>query len=184
MKCNNLYGNFRQLKFTDVWEEYSKFEFDVNNSPLKVLDNTHLEILYYLLYAQYGNSVVASSDLEQFKYKVYSTIYMYGPTWAKRLEVQKKLRDMSEADLRTGAKAIYNHAFNPDTKPSTSTLEELLAINDQNTTNYKKSRLEAYSILLELLKTDVSKEFINKFKKLFLTVVEPEEPLWYEMEVR
>lgn len=184
MKCDSLYGNFRQLKFTEVWGKYSEFELDVNNSPLRVLDNKHLEILYYLLYAQYGNSVVASSDIEQFKYKVYSTIYMYGPTWAKRLEVQEKLRNLSEEELTTGAKAIYNHAFNPDTKPSTSTLEELLAINDQNTTKYKKSKLEAYSILIELLKTDVSKEFINKFKKLFLTVVEPELPLWYEMEVR
>ena len=184
MKCDSLYGNFRQLKFTDIWEKYSEFEFDVNSSPLKILDNAHLEILYYLLYAQYGNSVVASSDLEQFKYKVYSTIYMYGPTWVKRLEVQEKLRGLTEADIIAGTKAIHNHAFNPDTKPSTSTLEELLAINDQSTTTYKRSKLEGYNILLDLIQTDVTKEFVDKFKKLFLTVVEPELPLWYEMEVR
>lgn len=147
-----------------------------------MLEAADLKILYYLLYGQYGNSVIASSDTEQFKYKVYSIIFMYGPTWCKRLEVQKRLRELNETDLITGGKAIYNHAFNPDTAPSTSTLEELLAINDQNTTNYKKSKMEGYSILLSLLETDVTKEFLDKFKKLFITVVEPELPLWYEME--
>jgi hypothetical protein len=184
MTCNSLYGNFRNPKFTDVWDTSEAFVGAVKTSSINVLDDDLLNTLYYLLYASYGNSVVASSDIEQFKYKVYSIIFMYGPTWAKRLEIQEKLRGLSEDEITTGAKAIYNHAFNPDTRPATSTLDELLTINDQNTTKYKKSKLEAYSILLELLKTDVTKEFINKFNKLFLTVVEPEEPLWYEMEVR
>lgn len=184
MMCNSLYGNFRNMKFTDIWGEADKFIQDTLTSPLNVMKEEELTTIYYLLYAHYGNSVIASSDINQFKYKVYSTIFMYGPTWAKRLEVQKKLREMSEDDLTRGGKAIYNHAYNPSTAPSTSTLEELLAINDQNTTNYKKSKLEGYSILTALLESDVSKEFIDKFKKLFITVVEPEEPLWYEMEDR
>lgn len=182
MMNNSLYGNFRQPKFTDIWGDIDTFLLDVQNSELSVLEAADLKILYYLLYGQYGNSVIASSDTEQFKYKVYSIIFMYGPTWCKRLEVQKRLRELNETDLITGGKAIYNHAFNPDTAPSTSTLEELLAINDQNTTNYKKSKMEGYSILLSLLETDVTKEFLDKFKKLFITVVEPELPLWYEME--
>lgn len=180
---NSLYGNFKQPSFTDIWDEAEVFITDVQNSALNVMSYDELKIIYYLLYADYGNNVIASSDTERFKYKVFSLIFMYGPTWAKRLEVQKRLRDLTEEELLVGGKAIYNHAYNPDTKPSTSTLEELLAINDQNTTNYKKSKLEAYSILIELLKTDVTREFINKFKNLFLTVVEPERPLWYEMEV-
>lgn len=184
MRCESLYGNFRNPKFTDIWGEAEDFTTFITGTELNVMDEKELTTLYYLLYANYGNSVIASSDINQFKYKVASTIFMYGPTWAKRVEIQKKLREMSEEEIMKGGKAIYNHAFNPSSAPSTSTLDELLAINDQNTTNYKKSKLEGYSILSALLETDVSKEFIDKFKKLFLTVVEPEEPLWYEMEVR
>ena len=178
---NSLYGNFRQPKFTDIWGEVKEFVDDITNSPLNILSNQSLTTIYYLLYAHYGNSVIANSDREQFKYKVYSTIFMYGPTWEKRLEIQKILRDMNEEEIIAGGKAIYNHAYNPSTLPSTATLEELTAITDQNTTNYKKSKLEAYSILTALLEKDITKEFIDKFRKLFIVVVEPEEPLWYEM---
>lgn len=181
---NSVYGSFRSPRFTDIWDTSDKFITDVTNSKLDVLDQSDLEVLYYLLYAAYGNNCIASSDTNQFKYKVYSTIFMYGPTWVKRLEVQKKLRGLSEEELLLGAKAIHNHAFNPDTAPSTSTLDELLAINDQDTTTYRKSKLEAYNILIELLDTDVTKEFINKFKKLFLQLVEPQDLLLYEMETR
>lgn len=107
---------------------------------------------------------------------------MYGPTWEKRLEIQKDLREMSMDDLRESAKAIYNHSMNPSTSPSTDTLEELLTINDQNVTKHRRSKTDAYALLISLLETDVTEEFLNKFKKLFLTVVTPELPLWYVTE--
>lgn len=179
---NSLYGKFRGPKFTDIWSTSTKFAADLKNSPLAILPDSTAIKLYYLLYARFGNSHIASFDVEQFKYKIYSTIFMYGPTWAKRLEIQQKLRELTEADLMTGGKAIYNHAYNPGTEPSTATLEELTAINDQNTTNYKKSKMEGYSLLLALLETDITKEFLDKFRPFFITVVEPEETLLYEME--
>ena len=36
--------------------------------------------LYYLLYARYGNSHIVNTDENQFTYKLFSTIFMYGPT--------------------------------------------------------------------------------------------------------
>lgn len=180
---NSLYGNFRTRKFTDIWPSFEEFKDDYNNSKLKVLDDDSLEVLYYMLYARYGNSHIASSDEEQFKYKMYTTIFMYGPTWVKRLELQEKLRDKSTDDLQLGAKIIYNHSYNPSTSPSTSTLEELDTINDQNTTNYKKSYSDALLLFNELLETDVTGYFLDRFKKLFLVIVEPELPLWYETDL-
>lgn len=108
---------------------------------------------------------------------------MYGPTWEKRLEVQKAVRDMDLDELQKSSVAIYNHSFNPSSTPSTQTLEELDTINDQNVTKHKRSKTDAYALLLSLLETDVTEEFINKFKKLFLLVVSPELPLWYETEI-
>ena len=80
------------------------------------------------------------------------------------------------------SKVIYNHAYHDGTEPSTDTLEELPAINEQNTNNYLKNKLEGYANLTALLDTDVTQDFISKFKNLFLVIVEPELPLWYITE--
>lgn len=174
-----LYGNYRNRTFCEIWGSYEEFNADYRQSKLDILDDEHLETLYYLLYSRYGNSVIASFDENQFKYKVYTTIYQYGPTWAKRVDTQKSIRELSLDELRTGSKAIYNTAQNPSATPTTQSMEELQYINAQNTTNYKKSTIEAYGTLLSLLETDVTGEFIDKFKKLFLSIVQPEIPLWY-----
>lgn len=179
---NSLYGNFRTRKFADIFPTVDEFITEYAATPLNVISQQDATVLYYLLYGNYGNSCIASDDENQFKYKLYSIIFEYGPTWAKRLEVQKTIRELTENDLISGGKAIYNHASNPETLPSTATLEELNYIDNQSTTNYKKSKIEGYAMLIDLLDTDVTAEFINKFKKLFIMIVEPELPLWYAME--
>jgi hypothetical protein len=180
---SSLYGNFRTRTFVDIYGDFESFKEDYETCQIPItLSETNLMTLYYLLYARYGNSSVASSDETQFKYKVFSTIFMYGPSWQKRLELQKKLMDLTDDEIIKGTTAIYNTALNPGTEPSTQTIEELDYINQQNTTKYKKSKLEAYSNLYVLIETDITEEFIGKFKKLFIAVVEPDYPLWYETE--
>ena len=46
-------------------------------------------------------------------------------------------------------------------------------------TKLKKSKAEAYAALIPFLKDNIVEDFIDKFKVLFLVVVEPQEPLWY-----
>lgn len=177
---SSLYGNFRTRTFTDIYSDFESFKTDYTDCDIPTtIDDTALKTLYYLLYARYGNSNIASSDETQFKYKVFSTIFMYGPAWQKRLDIQNKLIDLSDDEILVGSTAIYNSAYNPETAPTTQATEELNYINQQNVTKYKKSKLEAYAVLEELIKTDVTEQFIGKFKKLFITIVEPELPLWY-----
>lgn len=178
---SSLYGNFRTRTFADIYSDIEDFKTDYksNGIPAK-LDDTNIQTLYYLLYARYGNSCIASSDENQFKYKLFSTIFMYGPAWQKRLEIQGKLLALTDDELVKGTTAIHNSALNPSTSPSTQSLEELQYINAQNTTKFKKSKLEGYSSLYAIIETDVTEKFIDKFKKLFITVVAPEKPLWYE----
>lgn len=180
---SSLYGNFRSRTFADIYSKAEDFINDYKEAQIPTtISDVNATTLYYLLYARYGNSNVASSDETQFKYKIFSTIFMYGPAWQKRLEIQKKLMDLTDNEIIMGATSIHNNALNPSQQPTTATLEELTFINQQNTTKYKRSKLEAYAALYALIETDVTEEFIGKFKKLFLTVVEPEEPLWYETE--
>ena len=177
---NSLYGNYRTRKFTDIYDNVDDFLQDYSDNGLPMLvDNKDMTTLFYLLYARYGNSSIASSDENQFKYKLFSLVFQYGPTWAKRLEIQDKIRNLTEDELRESAKALYNHSYNPSTLPSTDTVDELLTINEQNVTKHRRSKTDAYALLNDLLETDVTEEFISKFKKLFITIVEPELPLWY-----
>lgn len=181
---DSIYGNYRQKKFTDVFGNFSDFREFYNSSGISpTISSKNLETLYYLLYARYGNSTIASSDTNQFKYKLFGIIFCYGPTWEKRLGIQIKLRELTIDELMKGSTQINNQAFHPGSAPSTQTTEELEAINAQHVTKYKKDKLSAYAHLMELLETDVTNEFLERFKKLFLVVVSPELPLWYETEI-
>lgn len=166
--------------FNEIWEDVTSFTSDYNSIGIPTtISAQSITTLYYLLYARYGNNPIANYDEEQFKYKIFSVIWQYGPTWEKRIEIQQKLRGLTEDDIIKGSKAIYNTALNPSTAPSTATLDELSYINSQNTTNYKKSKMDAYSQLWELLSTDVTAEFLSKFKGCFKQFVKPEKTWIY-----
>lgn len=185
----SYYGGYRTRTFCQIFPSFEVFETVYNSTDLRIQFSTEegtgltLKQLYFLLYAHYGNSHISYSDETQFIYYLFSIIYQYGPTVIREREIQDKLRGLTDAELTLGGKAIYNHAFNPSTAPSTGTLEELTTINDQNTTNYKKSIMEGYATLLALLKTDVIDEFIHRFKQLFIQVLAPDYPLLYTTEV-
>lgn len=171
--------------FTQVFPSYDDFKSDYDDliplvsggvAPLGV-DN--IKATYYLLYARYGNTPIVNFDETQFKMKLMAVIVTYGPLWERKKGIQKSLRDLTEAELLQGAKQIYNHAFNPSTEPTTAELEEVTHINDQNTTNNKKSKMEAYSILWANLHVDATDEYMNKFKNCFSRFVGNQFPIVY-----
>ena len=180
---DEMIPQYSTITFTDVWDDVDEFKSDLADSPfaasLSTSNPDNVSILFYLLYARYGNNPIANYDITQWKFKIFSVIFQYGPTWQKRLDIQAKLRGLSDADILLGSKAIFNHAFNPSTTPSTGSLDELTYINDQSTSNYKKSKMDAYMQLWELLRTDVTEQFLNEFRKCFKVFVSSEQPLLY-----
>lgn len=173
---------FNTKLFCEIWDNVDSFKNDYKTSPLydyvaatqstpaqlnNSLTDENINKLFYLLYARYGNNPIANLDENQFKFKVYSIIFEYGPNWQKELDIQNKLRNLSEEEMQKGQFAIYNQAYHDATEPSTNTTEELEYINNQNTSRMKKGKLNAYNDLLLLLKTDVTKRFIDKFANLF-----------------
>ena len=92
--CNSVYGNFRTRKFTEIYDNVDKFinDYKTVGIPTTITEET-ARTLYYLLFARYGNSNIANNDETQFKYKLFSNIFMYAPTWEKRLEIQQTLKN-------------------------------------------------------------------------------------------
>lgn len=184
----DYYGGFLTRTFGEIFNSKESFVQAYNTCGIeKVCKEQTINNLFYLLYAEYGNSHIANAiDENQFVYNLFSIVFMYGPTWEKKLEIQRKVRELSldpSSEIYKGGKAIYNRALNPGKAPGTSSLEELTYINEQNTTNYKKNILEGLANLTALLETDVTREFISRFRHLFINILAPNYPTLYKTEV-
>ena len=184
----SLYGTYRTKKFSDTWKNVDEFLEDYQHIgipqtiPITASDNTEASAttLFYLLYARYGNETWGPDDPERRKWNLFSIIWQYGPSWQKDLEIQRKLRSLSDDELQSGSFQVSNVADNPSTDPSTDSSELLKFVKAQQTNRFKKGKLEAYALLDSMLKKDVTESFLGKFKKLFKTIVEPEDLLLYE----
>ena len=192
MYCGqSYYGGYRTRTFSQIFPSFADFQREYSETALAVpftqeggeATGLTLAQLYYMLYAHYGSSHIAFSDENQFKYYMWSIMYQYGPTVIRKREIRETLLKMNDEEILRGGKAIYNHSFNPNTAPSTGTLEELLTINDQNTTNYKKGKAEGLLGFLAVIENDPVDEFIHKFKQLFIKIIAPDYPLLYKTEV-
>ena len=188
MSYPDLRPQYSTMTFAQVYPSYEKFKEDYDalitlvSGGVLPLTNANAQATFYLLFARYGNNPIVNFDITQFKMKLMSVIATYGPVWEKKKAIQKSLRDLSEAELLQGAKQIYNHAFNPSTEPSTQELEELTHINDQNVTNNKKAKMEAYSILWANLHVDATDEYLNKFKNCFSRFVGDQCPILFAVD--
>lgn len=168
---------YETMTFCEVWPDVNEFISDWTDlgAPMGFVgapNDALLRRTYFMLIARYGNNPIANTDVGQFKLKVFSIIGAYSANYEKKEEIQDTLRNLTEDQLLAGAKQIYNHALNPNTEPSTSALEELEYINDQNTASHKKSVMEAYSILWSLLHADHTREYLDRFKKCFAVFVD------------
>lgn len=169
--------SYDTLTFTEIWESADDFKADYSASALKsstALTTAQQEIVYYLLFGKYGNNPIANYDVTQWKYKIWSIIYAYAPTYFKKEEIQEALRALDLDELRESQKTILNHAFNPSNAPSTATTDELDYLNDQNVTKGTRNKADAYANLWGMLRTNLTEEFINRFKYCFKLVVDSE----------
>ena len=187
----DLFGNYYTKKFTEIYDSVDKFIADYKNQNAEfpngipaIISDTNATTLFYMLYAKYGNSSITNMDENQFKYKLFTIIYEYGPTWEKRLSIQARLRELTEDDILIGAKQLSQHAYNPSDEVNPNLNNgEINTTNEQTRIKYTRSILDGYANLITLLETDVTERFLAEFKKLFITVVMPSKPLWYATNI-
>ena len=162
---------------TDVFPDFASFknvfDNDFDKYAKDCITEANLKKLYWLLVARYGANPIVNYSIDLFKAKIVGITFQKGPTWERKLAVQKSLRELSEAELLTGARTMFNRALHPETAPGTDTDEELSYINAQDVSKQKRSKLDAYSYLQDVLKTDVTEEFIRSYEKLFSKFVSP-----------
>ena len=175
-----MYGNYRTRTFSDIFESVEPFTKEWMETPFAAMVETlPMDVIFMLLYSRYGNNNIAASDEDRFKYQLFSYIFQYAPTWNKELSIQKEVRALDIDAIREGNTNIVNNATNPSGEPATDSNDELPYINNQNVSKTTRSVADGFALMLSLLKDDVTEAFLKRFQKLFITIVEPERPLWY-----
>lgn len=180
---NSFYGGFDTEKFSDLWSDVDKWlaDYEIYKSSIQLYglkNEEFIKTIYYILASEFAFSHHIGSR-DQFKLMLFTRVLEYAPFLERELEIQKDLLTLDIAKLQEGSKAIYNSSYNPGKSPTNTSLEELDYINQQNVTNYKKSKATAYSILLSMLDEDIVKRFVDKFRNLFIKVAYPDYPLVY-----
>lgn len=173
---------YDQYTFNDIYDSFDSFKESFTSTVFgNVINDTQLEVLYYLLYARYGNSTIAGYDVNQWEYRLYSIIYQYAPSYFKKREIQDELvkMDLNGDEILKGARMVHNTALNPGNEPGTASADELDYINSQDTSNYRHSKVDALAKLASIIRMDTMKELLDRFKDLFLKVLSPYEPILY-----
>lgn len=179
-------GIYNTRSFSEIFPDADTFLQAYLDSGLAIdenrVSNNKINVLYFLMLSRWANShPKAALDENRFIMSICSTIFMYGPAWEAKLKAQKKIRDLldNENDLLAGAKNINNHSYNPSTLPAADAFNPLSTINDQTATKWEKSKLEGYGALVEVMKNDITKEFLDKFDPLFRNMLAPDGNLYY-----
>ena len=169
---------FNTKLFSEVWDTAEKFKndylsYEAGIDNLNKVDNKYVILTWQLIASKFGSTPIRSISEDQFKLAVFSIMVSEAPTWVRRLELQKSVRELTEADLLAGDTTIANRAENPDEAPTTGTMDELTYINAQTTSKHKRSKVNAYAMLDSLLQDDLCETYVHRFNSLFKKVYVP-----------
>ena len=170
---NDIYVKGHNKTFYEIYPSNTDFVNQLLNPPYVDMINyydssmgsDYLNTVYLLLYSRYGNSSIASSDVNRFKANLVERLCAYGPSHKKRLDIQRKIRELSEEELQKGSIDITNTARNPNTTVEAGDLVQ--HINGQNQNYHKRSKIEALIYQYNFLDKDLNEDFLEAFKPLF-----------------
>lgn len=161
--------------FKDIWATSDDFVTDLTASAFTgCVENPTL--IYYLLYSRFANSHIVGKDEDQWKIRMFTILYSCGPTYEKKMAIQKTLREMTDEDLLTNVQMISKTGYNPSTvveEGGINAVSDISTVDQQNSTKTVSGKLKAYTNLWVILKTDITTSFIGKFSRLFISVILP-----------
>ena len=162
--------------FKQAWEDSG---FATNTQVFPDYDETsgetdYLGLTFLLLQSRYYSSTIAYKDEEPFKMRLFAIIFQYAPTWWKSIDIQNRLRALTDDEILKGASQKSKHGYNPSTIPDGPNTgdTEIDSVNEQTLLQYSKGKVSAYADLMLLLKKDVTNDYISKFKGLFIKIID------------
>lgn len=74
------FPSYNTMTFQQLFPSSNDFIESYRDVGLGGLQDENVNKLYYLLYGYYGNNPLANMDINQSTYKLFSIVFMYGPT--------------------------------------------------------------------------------------------------------
>lgn len=176
----SLIRKSNQKTFFDIYPTQDEFTNDLNGSynvfkPDDMTDK-YINKTYWLIAARFGDQAINGyTDEGRWKLRLFETIDTYGPTWEKKLELQKQIRALTLSQLKETGKLINNTALNPNNEPTT---EELDYVSSQNTSKSTISDVDALNMQYVSLNDGLDRDYMDHFSKLFSKFLLPDVPLY------
>lgn len=156
----------------ELFENYNDFKEKRDEYIIAEVDSTNEQQLciYNLLILNFGNSSVAYDTPNAFYRHFFIEYWNCCDEFTKRIDMIKKLRDLTVDELVNEMETISNVANN-DNSPVENPLQEIIPyITTQSSTSSKGNRALAYHRAITLYRDNEVNNFLNKFKKFFLTI--------------
>ena len=85
--------------FSQVFPDFDSFkdcfDNDFQSYAKDCISATSLKTLFWILYSRYCDNPIVNYSVINFKAKIVSLTYQKGPTWERKLALQKSLRDLT-----------------------------------------------------------------------------------------
>lgn len=176
----SLVRNSNQRVFFDIYNNENDFLNDLKTKYtmfyVEDMGDDMIKLTFWLLAARFGDqAIIGYTDVDRWKLRLFSTVYTYGPVWAKKTSLQKQIRSLTIDQLKETGKMINNTALNPNNDPTT---EELDYISSQNTSKSTMADVDALNIQYVTLNDGLDREYTDHFTKLFSKFLLPDVPLY------
>lgn len=164
--------NYETPVFADIFKSYQDFREWYTSTPLSDNENDCPNEKTFTLIAFEYNDSHCSMQVESFKQHFANDIYTYYKEFEETTKALKDLMELTDEEIKVADEFITNFANVPETASSTS-IEEVDFISNQQKNINKKGKLQVKREQLSNKRIFTTKTFLKRFKHLFITVVSP-----------
>jgi len=152
--------------FEDVFKDDTDFNQFLTDFNITLPTGITYTDLYNLFLDKYVNCSIAYDTKEVFKHRFKMILVDNLNEYVRRKAIIDKLYSLTDDELIVMNEYIRNYANNPNISV-TDVFEELPYITQQENSQQRLSKLDAYASYLNFILPYGNKEFLNKFDKLF-----------------
>lgn len=158
--------------FKNIFPDYQTFKDWYKTTPLSNTDSdVPTERTFTLILYEFSDSHVALSE-ESFKRRFANDIYTYYKEFEETTKSITELMLLTDDEISTANTSILNIANIPELESSTN-IEEVNFVSQQQKTINKKGKLQIRREQLSNKRTFTVKTFIGRFRHLFIKILSP-----------
>jgi len=159
--------------FTSFLEEYT----DVESSDIM---NAYC---YKYLYARFGNTSIGYYEVASFLRQFGLTYENFFNRFKMQRQIVDSLYDININDLITSQIFISNIANNPNDMPENPLDNALNFVSQQTSSKITSNKLESYFKSLQMISDNLLDEFLEQFRKHFISILIRPEKIFIDEEI-